>query len=63
MLASFNFVYNNLKWHIPTCQGYGKFFGSSKKKLTKYKVIPNYSAQNWISNMANCEINFLPNHN
>ncbi len=34
----------------------------SKKKLTKYKIIPNYATQNQVQDMANFEINFLSNH-
>jgi len=40
-----------------------KVFWISKKKLTKYKVIPNYGAQNEVLDMANFEINFLMNCN
>ncbi len=39
------------------------FFWSSKKKLTKFKVVPNYIAQNRVLDMANFEIHFLSNHN
>jgi len=51
-----------MKWCIITWQG-TIFFQSSKKKLTKDKVIPIHSAQNWVLDMANFEINFLSNQN
>jgi len=39
-----------------------KFFWSSKKKLTKYKVIPKFGAQKQVLDVANFEVNFISNH-
>jgi len=40
-----------------------KFFQSSKKKLTKDKVMPNHVEQNQVLDMVDFETNFLPNCN
>jgi len=56
MLSIPKMMFNNMARHK-------KFFQSSKKKLTKDKVILNHGQQNQVLDMANFETNFLSNHN
>jgi len=49
-------MYNNMWSHK-------KFFQSSKKKLTKDKLIPIHGQQNRVLDTANFETNFLSNQN
>ncbi len=63
MSTSFNFCVQQSKMMYTNMPRHKKFFWSSKKKLTKFKVVPNYSAQNRVLDMANFEIHFLSNHN
>jgi len=55
-IQQFEMMYDNMPRHK-------KFFQSSKKKLTKDKVIPIHSQQNRVLDMANFETNFFSNHN
>ena len=63
MSTSFNFFVQQSKIMYTIMPRHKKLFWSSKEKLTKFKVVPNYSAQNRVLDMANFEIHFLSNHN
>jgi len=63
MKTSFIFCVQQSKMMYTNMPRHKKHLGTSKKKLTKDKVIPNHVKQNRILDMANFEINFFLNHN